>query len=90
MILSCIRRIQDKLGYGVGINLIGNVLRGSKNKRVLELGLQELSTYGLLKARGRSEIHSMIDHLEAEGYLQTDTEFQTLPLTASVRPPPAP
>lgn len=83
MILSCIKRIQDKLGYGVGINLVGNVLRGSKNKRVLELHLDELSTYGLLKDRGRSEIHAMTDHLEGEGYLLTDTEFQTLSLTAS-------
>lgn len=83
MILSCIKRIQDKLGYGVGINLVGNVLRGSKNKRVLELHLDELSTYGLLKDRGRSEIHAMVDHLEGEGYLLTDTEFQTLSLTAS-------
>ena len=83
MILSCVKRIRDKLGYDVGINLLGNVLRGSKSKRVLELGLNDLSTYGLLKERGRSEIHSMIDHLEAEGYLVTDTEFQTLSLTQS-------
>ncbi len=83
MILSCVKRIQDKLGYDVGINLIGNVLRGSKSKRVLELGLDTLSTYGLLKSRGRSEIHSMIDHLEAEGYLLSDTEFQTIGLTPS-------
>ena len=83
MILSCIKRIQDKLGYGVGINLIGNVLRGSKSKRVLELGLEGLSTYGLLKDRGRTEIHNMIDHLEGEGYLLTDLDFQTLSLTAS-------
>lgn len=83
MILSCVKRIQDKLGYCVGINLIGNVLRGSKNKRVLELGLDSLTTYGLLKSRGRSELHAMIDHLEAEGYLQSDAEFQTLSLTAS-------
>ena len=83
MILSCVKRIFDKLGYGVGVNLIGNVLRGSKNKRVLELGLNELSTYGLLKDRGRSEIHAMIDHLEAEGYLLTDQEYQTIQLTAS-------
>ena len=81
MILSCVKRIQDKLGYGVGINLIGNVLRGSKVKRVLELELTTLSTYGLLKSRGRSEIHGMIDHLEAEGYLTTDSEFQTITLT---------
>ena len=83
MILSCVKRIRDKLGYDVGINLLGNVLRGSKSKRVLELGLNELSTYGLLKERGRSEIHAMIDHLEAEGYLSTDSELQTTSLTQS-------
>ena len=81
MILSCVKRIYDKLGCNVGINLLGNVLRGSKNKQVRDLELDTLSTYGLLKGRGRSEIHSMIDHLEAEGYLQAESEFQTLELT---------
>lgn len=81
MILSCVKRIQDKLGYNVGVNMIGNVLRGSQNKRLLELGLNELSTYGLLKKRTRSEIHAMVDHLEAEGYLQSEQEFQTLQIT---------
>ena len=83
MILSCVKRIDDKLGYHVGINLIGRTLRGSKDKRILELGLDELSTYGLLKDRTRSEIHAMIDHLEAEGYLKSDHEFQTLQLAPS-------
>ena len=83
MILSCIKRIHDRLGYDVGINLLGNVLRGSRNKRVQELSLNELTTYGLLKDRGRSDIHAMIDHLEAEGYLVSDPEFQTIGLTAA-------
>ncbi len=83
MILSCVKRIRDKLGYDVGLNLLGNVLRGSKNKRVLELSLQELTTYGLMKDRTRSDIHAMVDHLEAEGYLVSDQEFQTLGLTAA-------
>ena len=83
MILSCVKRIRDKLGYDVGLNLLGNVLRGSKNKRVLELSLQELTTYGLLKDRTRSDIHAMVDHLEAEGYLISDQEFQTIGLTAA-------
>lgn len=80
MILSCVKRIQDKLGYTVGINMIGNVIRGSKNKRLLELKLNELSTYGLLSGRTRSDIHAMIDHLEAEGYLRSEHEFQTIQL----------
>lgn len=85
MILACVKRIYDKLGYNVGLNMIGNVLRGSKNKRLLELGLDEISTYGLLKSRTRSEIHAMIDHLEAEGYLEQDLdpEFPTLCLSGS-------
>ena len=82
MILSCVKRVQDKLGYSIGINMIGNILRGSRSKRVLELDLDSLSTYGLLKDRTRSEIHAMIEHLEAEGYLQSEQEFQTLQLTA--------
>lgn len=81
MILSCVKCIQDKLGYSVGINMLGNILRGSKNKRVLELDLDTLSTYGLLKDRTRSDIHAMIEHLEAEGYLQSEQEFQTFQLT---------
>lgn len=83
MILSCVKRINDKLGYDVGVNLLGNVLRGSKNKRVLELGLDTLSTYGLMKEKSRSDIHAMVDFLEAEGYLQSDPDFQTLGLTSS-------
>ncbi len=83
MILSCVKRIRDKLGYDVGINLLGNVLRGSKNKRVLELSLNDLTTYGLLKEKSRSDIHAMINHLEAEGYLISQQEFQTIGLTSA-------
>ena len=83
MILSCVKRIHDKLGYWVGINLIGRTLRGSRDKRILELGLDQLSTYGLLKNRPRSDIHAMIDHLEAEGYLQSEQEHQTIQLAAA-------
>ena len=83
MILSCVKRIRDKLGYDVGINLLGNVLRGSKNKRVLELSLNDLTTYGLLKEKSRSDIHAMIDYLEAEGYLISQQEFQTIGLTSA-------
>ena len=81
MILSCVKRIYDKLGYTVGINLLSNVLRGSKNRRVRELQLDALSTYGLLSAKTRSEVHGMINHLEAEGYLKSDHSAQTLELT---------
>ena len=82
MILSCVKRIQDYLGYSVGISMATKVLQGSKEKKLLELGLTKLSTYGLMKTTGRTEIRAMADHLEAEGYLLTEPKHQTLRLTA--------
>ena len=81
MILSCVRRVYDKLGYNVGIALIARVLQGSKEKRLLQLELNTLSTYGLLKTTGRTEIRAMADHLEGLGYLLTEPEHQSLQLT---------
>jgi len=78
MILSCVKRIEAKLGYFVGAGLVVRTLRGSRDKRVLELGLNGLSTYGLLKNRGRSELHTLVDHLESLGYLHSEQEHQTV------------
>ena len=81
MILSCMKRIYDKRGCWVGASVVAMTLRGSRDKRILEMGLDSLPTYGLMKDHGRSEIHSMLDHLEAEGYIQSEQEYQTLFLT---------
>lgn len=81
MILSCMKRIYDKRGCWVGASVVAMTLRGSRDKRILEMGLDSLPTYGLMKDHGRSEIHSMLDHLEAEGYVQSEQEYQTLFLT---------
>ena len=81
MILSCVKRVHDKLGYWVGIAMIGWVLRGSKNQKLLDLGLDSLSTYGLIRNKTRTEIRAIAAQLEADGYLLTDREHQTLRLT---------
>jgi len=81
MILSCVKRVHDKLGYYVGATVISQVLRGSRDKRVLQLKLDSLSTYGLLKDRGNSQLRGMLSRLEGEGYLFTEQEHQTLRLT---------
>ena len=72
MILSCVKRIRDRLGYPVGAALIVRTLRGSNDKRVRELGLEKLSTYGLLREEPADRVKLYIEHLEAEGYLRTD------------------
>ncbi len=85
MILSCVQRIRDKLGYSTGASTVIQTLRGSKSKRILELNLHELSTYGLLKDTSQQELRQMVEHLEAEGYLVTEPEHQTVKLTAKAR-----
>ena len=82
MILSCVRRVRDRLGYGVGISVIAGVLRGSKEQRILDKKLDSLTTYGLLPQKSRTEIRTVAAHLEAEGYLETEPEHQVVSLTA--------
>ena len=81
MILSCVKRIHDKLGYYVGATLLTDVLSGSAGQRVMALGLDKLTTYGLMKGTKKSAIRDYIKHLEDEGYLYTDPEFRSIELT---------
>ncbi|MEA5142880.1 MAG: DNA helicase RecQ [Oscillibacter sp.] len=85
MILSCVRRVRDKLGYGVGSTLLIQTLCGSQDQRVRQLGLDELSTWGLMKEMSRSRIHSCLEHLESEGYLRTDPVHSAIDLTDRAR-----
>ncbi len=81
MILSCVKRIQSKLGYYVGSALVVRTLRGSGDKRIMELDLDELSTYGLMKAVPRARVNTYIEALERAGYLYTEPAYRTLRLT---------
>ena len=71
-ILSCIQHIYRKLEYYIGPTLVIRVLHGSKEKRIKELRLNELSTYKLMENIPRSEIRAMVESLESQGYLHTD------------------
>ncbi len=85
MILSCVHRIRDHLGYSVGASLVAGVLGGSREKRLLELHLDRLSTYGLLKDTSRRQIRDMLECLESQGYLHTDPAYGSISLTAQAR-----
>jgi ATP-dependent DNA helicase RecQ len=64
-IFSCILRMKERYGT----TLIAEVLRGSKNKKVLDLGFDTLSTYGIIKQYTVKEIKDLINVLTAEDYL---------------------
>lgn len=81
MILSCIKRIQNHLGYSVGITILIRVLRGSRDRRILDLGLDALSTYGLMKNISRVELRELIENLEMEGYVYKNPTNETIILT---------
>lgn len=81
MVLSCVRRAYDMLGYWMGAGTICDILRGKKSKRVLGKGLDSLSTYGLMAKHSQERVRGILDQLEADGYLVTRQEHQTLELT---------
>ncbi len=85
MLLSCVYRIRERLGYSLGGNLVSAVLSGSKEKRVLELGLDQLSTYGLMNKVPRSEIREILNELEKQGYVMTDPIHGGVRLMAKAR-----
>ena len=85
MILSCIYRIQEQLGYSLGATLVAGVLHGSGEKRIKELRLTELSTYGLMNHVPRPEIREMISALENQGYIISHPDRGDLKLTGRAR-----
>ena len=85
IILPCVRLIWERLGYNVGATLVVRVLHGSREKRILELHLEELSTYGAMRSISREQIREMIAVLEARGYLATGAEHGELRLTEKAR-----
>ncbi len=64
----------------VGAALIVRVLRGSRDLRIRELGLEELSTFGLLKETSRGLVDQYIDRL-VEQELLIEAAHSTLRTT---------
>lgn len=81
-ILSGIARAERKLKCGVGETLIIKMLHSSKDQRILNLGLDTLSTYGIMSDISIAEIKTYTDFLIDKGYCEkTDGEFSVLRLT---------
>ncbi|MGN0027723.1 MAG: DNA helicase RecQ [Clostridium sp.] len=75
-VISCIYKM--KRSFGVG--MIVDVLRGSKNKKLLNLGFDELSTYGIMKEYSSDGLKEFINILIAHGYLEVNEEYSTVAL----------
>ncbi len=70
MVLSGVARTQIRLTVGGGKNLIAQMLCGSASARMGKLGLDGLSTFGLLKHLTQPEVVAVIDGLITTGHLE--------------------
>ncbi|MCW6052021.1 DNA helicase RecQ [Lyngbya sp. CCAP 1446/10] len=68
--LSCIARCQEKFG----MNHIIDVLRGSKNQKILQYQHNQLSTYGIGKDRSPDEWKRLSRSLINQGFLDEKTD----------------
>ena len=85
MVFSCVQRMYRKLGYSLGAAQVCAVLKGSKKKRLIQLGLGELSTYGIMSDIPKEELHDLLTALEAQGYLHTDLQHGGIVLCEKAR-----
>lgn len=64
-IMSCVART----GQRYGKKAICDVLRGSKNERLISAGLSRQSTYGIMADCPEKRLRDIIDHLCENGYM---------------------
>ncbi len=84
--LSCVYRIREKSGFGVGMNHIVEVLTGADTDKIRRWGHEQLSTYGIGKEHTRPEWGAIGRELVRLGHLRQTTEkFSVLELTQDGR-----
>lgn len=83
-ILSCIYRLSQRhLAFGAAV--ISAVLKGSKNAKITQFGLQDLSTYGIMSGASTVRIRRITDFLEENGYIRRIGDYSVLALTSKAR-----
>lgn len=81
-IMSCVARTGQRYGKKV----ICDVLRGSKNERLISAGLSRQSTYGIMADCTEKRLRDIIEHLCENGYMTDEgDEYPILRLTPKSR-----
>ena len=80
--LSCVFRIREKNGFGVGLNHVVEVLTGADTEKIRKWDHAQLSTFGIGKEHSRPEWAAIGRELIRLGFLRQATEkFSVLELT---------
>lgn len=80
-ILSCVIRVGERFGA----EHVAKVLMGSSEARLIQLGHDRLSTYGLLKEFSRTQIRDWIEQLVSQRLLERMGEYFVLQVTPQGR-----
>ncbi len=81
--LSCVGRMKGRFG----VAMAAKVLKGSRDKKIIQFGLDRLSTYGLMREWPEKEVSDWLYWLVAEGYLRmSEGQYPTVSLTAEALP----
>jgi len=86
--LSGVARMSNRLGNGqwqprFGKRKVIQCLLGSKAEGIVQAGLDQLSTHGILRAQGKDYLNDLFKELELRGLLETtEGEYPMIGLTA--------
>ncbi|MEI2726022.1 MAG: RecQ family ATP-dependent DNA helicase [Verrucomicrobiota bacterium] len=84
--LSCVYRIREKSGFGVGVQHVVEVLCGADTEKVRKFGHEALSTYGIGNEHDRAQWGAVGRELVRLGLLfQNPDQFNILELTDTGR-----
>src|SRR5580765_3712800 len=84
--LSCVYRIREKSGFGVGLNHVVEVLTGADTEKIRKFSHQTLSTYNIGGEHTRAEWGAIGRELVRLGFLFQNTEkFSIVELTDAGR-----
>ena len=85
-LLSCVYRIREKSGFGVGVQHVVEVLCGAETEKIRKFGHHELSTYNIGGEHNRGEWGTIGRELVRLGFLFQNTEkFSIIELTDAGR-----
>lgn len=78
-ILSCVKRTRERYG----VKTLIDTLRGSKAQKIIRLGLDQQSTYGIMKDTAETKLRAIMNFLVLNDYLHiTNDEYPIVQLGA--------
>jgi len=79
-IISCVKRSGERYG----MKMITDILRGSKNQKLISNRLNSLSTYGIMADCPENKLRDILNFLILQQFLEiTDTEYPVIRLAES-------